>query len=57
MNWLPASAGHVIVGIAEGGKTKYTARVLRWTVAGREAHEKMASIRAGASASTRLRRL
>ena len=25
----------------EGGKTKYTARVLHWTVADREAHEKM----------------
>jgi uncharacterized protein YndB with AHSA1/START domain len=24
-----------------GGKTKYTARVLHWTVADREAHEKM----------------
>jgi uncharacterized protein YndB with AHSA1/START domain len=26
---------------AEGGKTKYTARVRHWTVADREAHEKM----------------
>ena len=25
----------------EGGKRKYTARVLHWTVADREAHEKM----------------
>jgi uncharacterized protein YndB with AHSA1/START domain len=25
----------------EGGKTRYTARVLHWTVADREAHEKM----------------
>jgi uncharacterized protein YndB with AHSA1/START domain len=25
----------------EGGKTKYTARVLHWTVADREAHEEM----------------
>ncbi|HZV67852.1 MAG TPA: SRPBCC domain-containing protein [Telluria sp.] len=25
----------------EGGKTRYTARALHWTVADREAHEKM----------------
>ena len=25
----------------QGGKTKYTARVLHWTVADREVHEKM----------------
>jgi uncharacterized protein YndB with AHSA1/START domain len=35
-----------------GGKTKYTARVRHWTVADREAHEKMrcAFTKAGAAA-------
>jgi len=40
----------------EGGKTKYTARVLHWTVADRAAHERWASTKAGASAPTSLRR-
>jgi uncharacterized protein YndB with AHSA1/START domain len=31
----------IITFVNEGGKTRYTARVLHWTVADREAHEKM----------------
>ncbi len=38
----------------EGGKTKYTARVLHWTVADREAHEKMGFHQGWASAPTSL---
>lgn len=39
----------------EGGKTKYTARVLHWTVTDREEHEKWAFTKAGVSVRINLR--
>lgn len=42
--WEPSEKPFMTVTLTfedEGGKTKYTARVLHWTVADREAHEKM----------------
>jgi uncharacterized protein YndB with AHSA1/START domain len=42
--WQPSEKPFMTVVITladEGGKTRYTARVLHWTVADREAHEKM----------------
>jgi len=42
--WEPSEKPFMTVIVTfedEGGKTKYTARVLHWTVADREAHEKM----------------
>lgn len=42
--WEPSEKPFVTVIVtfeSEGGKTKYTARVLHWTVADREAHEEM----------------
>ena len=41
----------------EGGKTKYAARAKHWTVADREQHEKMGSIKGGRNAPTSLRPL
>ena len=40
----------------EGGKTRYTARVRHWTVADREAHEKMGFHQGWGSAPTSSRR-
>lgn len=42
--WEPADKPFMTLVLTfegQGGKTKYTARVLHWTVADREAHEKM----------------
>jgi uncharacterized protein YndB with AHSA1/START domain len=42
--WVPSQKPFMTATITfedEGGKTRYTARVLHWTVADREAHEKM----------------
>src|SRR6266481_474306 len=42
--WEPSEKPFMTVVLTfedEGGKTRYTARVLHWTVADREAHEKM----------------
>lgn len=42
--WEPSSKPFMTVVLTfedEGGKTRYTARVLHWTVADRETHEKM----------------
>ena len=42
--WEPSQKPFMTVVLTfadEGGKTRYTARVLHWTVADREAHEKM----------------
>jgi len=42
--WVPSEKAFMTVILTledEGGKTKYTARVQHWTVADREAHEKM----------------
>jgi uncharacterized protein YndB with AHSA1/START domain len=42
--WEPSAKPFMTVVLTfadEGGKTRYTARVLHWTVADREAHEKM----------------
>ena len=42
--WEPSEKPFITVILTfenEGGKTKYTARVIHWTVADREAHEKM----------------
>ncbi len=42
--WLPSEKPFMTVVLTfedEGGKTRYTARVIHWTVADREAHEKM----------------
>jgi uncharacterized protein YndB with AHSA1/START domain len=42
--WAPSEKPFmtgIITFADEGGKTRYTARVLHWTVADREAHEKM----------------
>ena len=42
--WLPSPKPFMTVILTfaeEGGKTRYTARVRHWTVADREAHEKM----------------
>jgi uncharacterized protein YndB with AHSA1/START domain len=42
--WVPAERPFMTVILTfedEGGKTRYTARVRHWTVADREAHEKM----------------
>lgn len=42
--WMPSEKPFmtgVLTFEDEGGKTRYTARVLHWTVADREAHEKM----------------
>ena len=42
--WEPSEKPFMIVVVTfenEGGKTRYTARVRHWTVADREAHEKM----------------
>ena len=42
--WKPSEKPFMTVIVTfenEGGKTKYTARVLHWTVADREAHEEM----------------
>jgi uncharacterized protein YndB with AHSA1/START domain len=42
--WEPSQKPFMTVTLSfapEGGKTRYTARVLHWTVADREAHEKM----------------
>ena len=41
----------------EGGKTRYTARVLHWTVADREAHEKMGFHQGWATATDQLEAL
>ncbi len=38
----------------EGGKTRYTARVLHWTVADREAHEKMGFLEGWGKATEQL---
>jgi uncharacterized protein YndB with AHSA1/START domain len=42
--WEPSAKPFITVILTfedEGGKTKYTARVLHWTAADRETHEKM----------------
>jgi uncharacterized protein YndB with AHSA1/START domain len=42
--WEPSEKPFIVVELTfedQGGKTKYTARVHHWTVADREAHEKM----------------
>jgi len=42
--WEPSEKPFMTVVLTfedEGGKTRYTARVLHWTIADREAHEKM----------------
>jgi uncharacterized protein YndB with AHSA1/START domain len=42
--WVPSAKPFMTLILTfedEGGKTRYTARVLHWTVADREAHEKM----------------
>ena len=42
--WEPSEKPFMVVALtfeAQGGKTNYTARVSHWTVADREAHEKM----------------
>lgn len=42
--WVPSEKPFMTVTITfadEGGKTRYTARAMHWTVADREAHEKM----------------
>jgi uncharacterized protein YndB with AHSA1/START domain len=42
--WEPSGKPFMTVTVTfenEGSKTRYTARVLHWTVADREAHEKM----------------
>jgi uncharacterized protein YndB with AHSA1/START domain len=42
--WEPSEKPFMVVALTfedQGGKTKYTARVHHWTVADREAHEKM----------------
>ncbi len=40
----------------QGGKTKYTVRVRHWSVADREAHEKMVSTQTGRRAPNNSRR-
>jgi uncharacterized protein YndB with AHSA1/START domain len=42
--WEPSEKPFIVVELTfedQGGKTKYTARVHHWTVADRDAHEKM----------------
>lgn len=42
--WEPSEKAFMVLDVAfedQGGKTKYTARVRHWTIADREAHERM----------------